>query len=95
MAHKIYTADAVILGSGAAGMMAAMVIAQSGYSCVILEKGKNIAASNASRAGGPALAIFWENEIEMELLPDAYGAGFQAGKPDKHWSSLATPQFAP
>lgn len=56
MADKIYTADAVILGSGAAGMMAALVIAQSGYSCVILEKGKNIAVSNGARAGGPALA---------------------------------------
>lgn len=56
MAENIHIADAVILGSGAAGMMAALVIAQSGHSCIILEKGNSIAASNAARAGGPALA---------------------------------------
>lgn len=54
--NETFQTDAVILGSGAAGMMAGMVIAEAGFSCVILEKGKNIAASNGARAGGPALA---------------------------------------
>nr|WP_288978162.1 FAD-binding protein [uncultured Blautia sp.] len=52
----IYDVDVVILGSGAAGMMAGITTAEAGHSCVILEKGKSIVVSNAARSGGPALA---------------------------------------
>lgn len=48
--------DIVIIGSGAAGMMAAWKAAKAGLKCVVLEKGKNLLASNASRCGGPSLA---------------------------------------
>ena len=48
--------DVVIAGSGAAGMLAAIRAAESGLSCVLLEKGRSIASSNSARCGGPALA---------------------------------------
>ncbi|WP_282923795.1 FAD-dependent oxidoreductase [Mediterraneibacter massiliensis] len=48
--------EILILGSGAAGMMAGLTAVHAGKKCIILEKGGNIAASNAARAGGPALA---------------------------------------
>ncbi len=50
------TADIVVLGAGAAGMMAAITAAKQGLSCIVLEKGVDCAVSNASKAGGPALA---------------------------------------
>lgn len=46
----------VIIGSGAAGMMAALVLTENKIPCTILEKGDHIGTSNAARAGGPALA---------------------------------------
>ncbi len=49
-------ADIVVIGSGAAGMMAAIIGTKLGRHCLLLERGKSIAVSNASRAGGPALA---------------------------------------
>lgn len=48
--------DIVIIGSGAAGMMAAWKAAKAGFACAVLEKGRHIASSNAARCGGPALA---------------------------------------
>ena len=51
---KIY--DVVIIGSGGAGMMAALTAAKAGRSCIVLEKGKHLSVSNAARAGGPSLA---------------------------------------
>lgn len=71
MAGNNYVADAVILGSGAAGMMAGLIIAQSGCSCVILEKGNDIAVSNAARAGGPALAgTRYQQEENAMITPE-------------------------
>ncbi len=48
--------DVIIIGSGAAGMMAAWKTARAGFTCVVLEKGNSIVSSNAARCGGPALA---------------------------------------
>lgn len=48
--------DAIIIGSGAAGMMAAYKTAKAGLTCAVLEKGNSIVSSNAARCGGPALA---------------------------------------
>ena len=48
--------DVIIIGSGAAGMMAAWKAARAGLSCAVLEKGNSILSSNAARCGGPALA---------------------------------------
>lgn len=54
MEHTQY--DVLIVGSGAAGMMAALTVAEAGYSCLVLEKGETLTSCNACRAGGPALA---------------------------------------
>lgn len=48
--------DILVIGSGAAGMMAALTAAGNRRKCLILERGSHIAVSNATRAGGPALA---------------------------------------
>ena len=48
--------DAVVVGAGAAGLMAAMELAAAGKKTYLLEKGPSVAVSNGSMAGGPALA---------------------------------------
>ena len=48
--------DAVVVGAGAAGLMAAMELAAAGKKTYLLEKGPTVAVSNGSQAGGPALA---------------------------------------
>ena len=48
--------DAVVIGAGAAGLMAAMELAAAGKKTYLLEKGITAAVSNGSQAGGPALA---------------------------------------
>lgn len=58
----------VVVGSGAAGIMAALSAAYAGVSCVILEKGASLASSNGSRAGGPALADTVIQERENETV---------------------------
>lgn len=50
------TCDAVVVGAGAAGLMAAMELAAAGKKTYLLEKGPTVAVSNGSQAGGPALA---------------------------------------
>lgn len=52
----LYEADAVVIGAGAAGLMAAMELAAAGKATILLEKGPTVAVSNGSQAGGPALA---------------------------------------
>ena len=48
--------EAVVVGAGAAGLMAAMELAAAGKKTYLLEKGPTVAVSNGSQAGGPALA---------------------------------------
>ena len=49
-------ADILVLGGGAAGMMAAIAAVKQGLTCIVLEKGADCSAGNAAKAGGPALA---------------------------------------
>ena len=58
--------DAVVVGAGAAGMMAAMELAAAGKKTYLLEKGPTVAVSNGSQAGGPALA-----ETRVQAAEDA------------------------
>lgn len=51
-----YDYDAVVIGCGAAGMMAAMELQAAGVKTMLLEKGTSCGASSAALAGGPALA---------------------------------------
>lgn len=67
---NVYCADTVITGSGSAGMMAGLAIIKAGFSCIILEKGKNPASSNASIAGGPALAATAYQAAENAVRKD-------------------------
>lgn len=48
--------DAVVLGCGAAGIQAALVLQAAGVKTHLLEKGSSCGVSNGSQAGGPALA---------------------------------------
>ena len=50
MNHKIY--DLIVIGSGAAGMMAAIVAAREGKSVLLLEKLSNIASKLKATGGG-------------------------------------------
>ena len=58
--------DAVVVGAGAAGLMAAMELAAAGKKTYLLEKGPSVAVSNGSMAGGPALA-----ETRVQAAEDA------------------------
>ena len=48
--------EAVVLGCGAAGIQAALVLQAAGVKTRLLEKGSSCGVSNGSQAGGPALA---------------------------------------
>ena len=48
--------EAVVVGCGAAGLMAAMTLQAGGVSTILLEKGSSCGISNGAIAGGPALA---------------------------------------
>lgn len=63
MAEKTIETEILVIGSGAAGMMAALTAVSHHKKCLILERGKHIAVSNAARAGGPALA---ETELQRQ-----------------------------
>ncbi len=58
--------EAVVVGAGAAGLMAAMELAAAGKKTYLLEKGFTVAVSNGSQAGGPALA-----ETRVQAAEDA------------------------
>ena len=49
-----YTTDIVIVGAGAAGLMAGLTATQGGASVIFMEKAANANSSNFARCGGPA-----------------------------------------
>lgn len=57
-------AEAVVLGCGAAGIMAALELQAAGVKTILLEKGASCAAASATLAGGPALA---NTRVQAEL----------------------------
>lgn len=56
--------EAVVIGCGAAGMMAAMELQAAGVKTMLLEKGASCGVCSASMAGGPALA---DTRVQAEL----------------------------
>ncbi len=57
-------ADAVVVGCGAAGIQAALVLQAAGKKTILLEKGGSCGVSNGAVAGGPALAETRVQEAE-------------------------------
>jgi len=57
-------AEAVVIGCGAAGMMAALELQAAGVKTVLLEKGGSCGVASATLAGGPALA---DTRVQAEL----------------------------
>ena len=55
--------EAVVVGCGAAGLQAALVLAAAGKKTVLLEKGPTCGTANGAVAGGPALA---ETRVQAE-----------------------------
>ena len=60
----IIDTEAVVIGCGAAGLQAALVLAAAGKKTVLLEKGGSCGVSNGCMAGGPALAETRVQEAE-------------------------------
>lgn len=60
--------DAVVVGCGAAGLQAALVLQAGGVNTYLLEKGMGCGVSNGSMAGGPALAETRVQEAEGETV---------------------------
>ena len=56
--------EAVVIGCGAAGLQAALVLAAAGKKTILLEKGGSCGISNGCMAGGPALAETRVQEAE-------------------------------
>lgn len=54
--QEVVKTEAVVLGCGAAGIEAALVLQAAGVRTRLLEKGRSCGVSNGSQAGGPALA---------------------------------------
>ncbi len=60
--------DAVVVGCGAAGIHAALVLAAAGKKTYLLEKGGSCGVSNGCMAGGPALAETRVQEAEGAVV---------------------------
>lgn len=61
--------DVAIVGAGAAGLMAALVLARAGRSVIVCEKAPSAATSNFSMCGGPAACGTKLQASEGEDLP--------------------------
>lgn len=61
---KVVETDAVVVGCGAAGIMAALTLQAGGANTYLLEKGMSCGVSNGCMAGGPALAETRVQEAE-------------------------------
>ncbi len=59
--------DVCVIGLGAAGIQAALTVAEAGVSCIVLEKGF-IGVANGANAGGPALAETARQEEEDAVV---------------------------
>lgn len=69
--------DAVVVGCGAAGIHAALVLAAAGKKTVLLEKGGSYGVSNGCMAGGPALAETRVQEEEGAVVSAEQLYGFE------------------
>ena len=63
-----YDYDAAVIGCGAAGLQAALVLAAAGKKTILLEKGPSCATANGAMAGGPALAETRVQEAEDAMV---------------------------
>ncbi len=61
-------ADAVVVGAGAAGLMAALALGRAGKSVIIVEKAPSASMSNFSMCGGPAACETKLQEQEGETV---------------------------
>lgn len=61
-------ADAVVVGAGAAGLMAALALTRAGKHVIVVEKGANAFMSNFSVCGGPAACETKLQEEEGETV---------------------------
>ena len=62
------SADVVVVGCGAAGIMAALTTQEAGLSTIVLEKGPTCYTANGAMAGGPALAETPMQEAEGKTV---------------------------
>ncbi len=62
------TADIVVVGAGAAGLMAALEATEKGASVIILEKASSATASNFAMCGGPAAVETKIQETENAVV---------------------------
>ena len=66
---EVIETEAVVVGCGAAGLMAALTLQAEGIKTYLLEKGMGCGVSNGCMAGGPALAETRVQEEEDATVP--------------------------
>lgn len=81
MEQKTYHTQIAIIGSGAAGLMAALRLSENGVSVIVLEKGAYASVSNFATCGGPSAA---GTHLQQEA-----GISFTAQQLYEHMSAWA------